>query len=123
VRRCVEGDAYESGWNEGIQRFCTEDQGYQQGCQGVAISNVCPDTLTSGYLDGYQSGYEVYLTQLEVDAMERSIETKSGELEDVWSELDAVVSNLEQSDLDNASRRTLACGVACADEAADPDRR
>ena len=97
-------DSYESGWNEGIQRFCTEEQGYQQGCQGAAISNVCPDTLATGYLDGYQSGYAVYLAQLEVDAMERSIETKSGELEKVWSELDAAAGNLERSDIDNASR-------------------
>ncbi len=95
--------AYESGWSEGIQRFCTEEQGYQQGCQGAAMSNVCPDTAAS-YLDGYQAGYAVYMTQLEVDAMERSIEAKSGELEQVWSELDSVTNDLEQSDVDGASR-------------------
>jgi hypothetical protein len=96
--------AYQSGWNEGIQRFCTEERGYQQGCLGAAISNACPDTLATSYLDGYQSGYAVYLTQLEVDTMERSIEAKSGELEQVWSQLDAVANSLEQSDIDAASR-------------------
>ena len=96
--------AYQAGWNEGIQRFCTAENGYQQGCQGAAFSNVCPDTLAASYLDGYQSGYAVYLTQLEVDAMERSIEAKSNELQRIWSELDAVASNLEQNDFDGASR-------------------
>ena len=99
--------AYESGWSEGIPRFCTEDQGYQQGCQGAAVSDACPDTLAASYLDGYQSGYAVYMTQLEVDAMQRSIAAKSGELEKIWSELDALASNLEQSDIDDSSRRRL----------------
>ena len=58
----------------------------------------------ASYLDGYQAGYAVYMTQLEVDAMERSIEAKSGELEQVWSELDSVTNDLEQSDVDGASR-------------------
>ena len=96
--------AYQSGWNEGIQRFCTEDNGYQQGCQGAAFTNVCPDALASTYLDGYQSGYSIYLMQLEVDATERAIELKSNELEQVWSMLDAVSNNLEQNDLDSAQR-------------------
>jgi hypothetical protein len=98
------GVAYESGWNEGIRRFCTEEQGYRQGGQGAAISTACPDTLATRYLDGYQAGYVVYLTQLEVDAMERSIEAKSAELENVWSKLHALASHLEQRDIDSASR-------------------
>jgi hypothetical protein len=96
--------AYQGGWNEGIQRFCTEDNGYQQGCQGAAFSNVCPDPLASSYLDGYQAGYSIYLSQLEVDALERSIELKTNELEQVWSMLDAVAHNLEQSDSDPEQR-------------------
>ncbi len=92
--------AYQTGWNEGIQRFCTEDNGYQQGCQGAPFSNVCPDPLASSYLDGYQTGYSIYLTQLEVDATERAIELKTNELEQVWSMLDAVSHKLEQSDFD-----------------------
>src|SRR5262245_17049179 len=51
--------AYESGWNEGIQRFCTADHGYQQGCQGAAMSKVCPAAAAAEYLDGYQAGYAV----------------------------------------------------------------
>jgi hypothetical protein len=98
------GVAYESGWNEGIRRFCTEEQGYQQGCQGATMSNICPITVAAEYLDGYQSGYTIYMTQLEVDAMERSIEAKSDQLERVWSALDSVMNNLEQSDVDATSR-------------------
>jgi len=90
--------AYERGWGEGVVRFCSEDNGYQQGCQGAPISNVCPNDRASAYLDGYQSGYAIYLMQLEVDAMERSIDEKSNVLEDIWSELDIVSENLEEHD-------------------------
>lgn len=101
--RGATGVAYQSGWTEGIQRFCTEEQGYQQGCLGAPVSSVCPDTLAASYLDGYQAGYTVYLTQLEVDVMERSIETKSSELERIWSQLDAVAGDLEQTDIEAPS--------------------
>ena len=96
--------AYERGWGEGVARFCTKDNGYQQGCQGVPISNVCPNDRASAYLDGYQSGYTIYLMQLEVDAMERAIEQKSDVLEDIWSELDVVSENLEEHDVSVSQR-------------------
>jgi len=91
--------AYERGWGEGIARFCTADNGYQQGCQGAPISNVCPNDRASAYLDGYQSGYAIYLMQLEIDAMERSIDDKSDVLEEIWSALDVVSENLEEKDV------------------------
>jgi hypothetical protein len=69
--------------------FCTAANGYQQGVEGAAYTNVCPDILAPAFLDGYQSGYAVHLAQLEVDAMERSIETISNELKSVCVELDA----------------------------------
>src|SRR5262245_37067095 len=69
--------ADDRGWDEGIARYCTEENGYQQGCQGAPITNVCPNNRASTYLDGYQSGYAIYLMQIEVDAMERTIEEKS----------------------------------------------
>jgi Protein of unknown function (DUF2799) len=110
-RRCAShvsanhGGAYDSGWNEGIQRFCTEESGYQQGCQGAAFTNVCPDPLASAYLDGYQEGYAVYLVQTEIEELERTIELKSTELEQIWSMLDAVANSMEQSDLDSSQRQ------------------
>ena len=94
--------AYERGWGEGIARFCTGENGFQQGCQGAPVSNVCPNNRASAYLDGYQSGYAIYVMQLEVDAMERSIDEKSDVLEDIWSELDIVAENLEQNDVPRA---------------------
>jgi hypothetical protein len=96
--------AYERGWSEGVARFCTGDNGFQQGCQGAAVSSVCPNDRATAYLDGYQSGYAIYLMQLEVAAMERTIDEKSDVLEDIWSELDVVAENLEEADVSAIQR-------------------
>jgi hypothetical protein len=81
------GESKLAGQN--AEEFCTTENGYQQGSEGAAYTNACPDVLAPAFLDGYQSGYAVHLAQMEVDAMERAIETMSKELEDVCTALDA----------------------------------
>ncbi len=81
-----------------IVNFCTEANGFQHGFQGIAFTNSCPDSLATAYLDGYQSGYTIFLTQLEVDAMEREIETKSAELARVTATINAATGGLPQRD-------------------------
>jgi hypothetical protein len=73
---------------QSAEEFCSTNNGYELGSEGVAYTNVCPDVLAPAFLDGYQSGYAVHLAQLEVDAMERASETMSKELEDVCTALD-----------------------------------
>ncbi len=83
---------------EDIEQLCTEQNGFQQGYQGAAFVGSCPDSLATAYLDGYQSGYTIYLTQLEVDTMERAIEAKSAELARVTATLNAAPAGLAQRD-------------------------
>jgi hypothetical protein len=83
---------------DAIANFCTEANGFQQGFQGAAFTNSCPDSLATAYLDGYQAGYTIFLTQLEVDAMEREIETKSAELARVTATINAATGGLSQRD-------------------------
>jgi len=109
-RRCADaffaGDAvaYQRGWQQGIQHFCTEVNGFQQGYQGANLSDACPAALATPYIDGYQSGYSIYLTQLEIDAIERTIEAKSADLKQLWSALDAVARKLDQANADSVLR-------------------
>jgi len=96
--------AYQRGWAQGIQHFCTEENGFQQGSQAALLSDACPATLATPYIDGYQSGYSIYLTQLEIDTIERAIETKSADLKQLWSALDAVARKLDQANADSVLR-------------------
>jgi len=69
--------------------FCTVENGYQQGLAGARYTDdMCPDRLAPGFLDGYQRGYALHLTEREIDSMERAIEALSGDLSRTWSQLD-----------------------------------
>ena len=104
VHARTDGVAYRSGWQQGIERFCTEANGYQLGAQGAPFSKECPVAFATSYLDGYQSGYAIYLSQLEIEAMEHAIEAKSAELEQVYAALDAVSNRLAEPDANLARR-------------------
>jgi ribosome modulation factor len=68
--------------------FCTVENGYQQGLAGANYADICPDRLAPAFLDGYQRGYALHLTEREIDSMERAIEALSGDLSHTWSQLD-----------------------------------
>lgn len=79
------------------ESFCTAENGYQQGLQGARYTGTCPDVLAPTFLEGYQNGYAVYLAQLEIDAMERAIETMSKDLEQVSAARTAAQTKAERS--------------------------
>ena len=79
--------AYMAGWEEGVVRYCTPDNGFQQGQRGSGYRNVCPSDLEPGFHEGYLAGRELYLAQAEITRMQRSIVSKSKQLEDVERDL------------------------------------
>jgi hypothetical protein len=52
--------AYEGGYDEGLQTFCTYDRGLGQGRQGEAANAVCHASLD--FIDGHESGVRAYCT-------------------------------------------------------------
>lgn len=74
--------------------FCTVENGYQQGLAGASYTDICPDRLAPAFLDGYQRGYALHLTEREIDSMERAIEVTSGDLSRTWTQLDGARSEL-----------------------------
>lgn len=79
--------AYMTGWEEGVVRYCTPDNGFQQGQRGSAYRNVCPGELEPGFHDAYLAGRELYLARVEISRMQRSIASKSKQLKEVEHDL------------------------------------
>jgi hypothetical protein len=52
--------AYEGGYDEGLQTFCTYDRGLGQGRQGETANAVCHASLD--FIDGHESGVRAYCT-------------------------------------------------------------
>jgi Protein of unknown function (DUF2799) len=87
-----------------IESFCTLENGYRQGVEGIEYAGACPELLAPAFLDGYQSGYAVHLAELEIDAMERAIHAMSSDLNEIWSALDAVSQRLQTTDATSAEQ-------------------
>ncbi len=79
--------AYMTGWEEGVVRYCTPDNGFQQGQRGSSYRNVCPSDLEPGFHEAYLAGRELHLAQAEITRMQRSIVSKSKQLEKVEEDL------------------------------------
>ena len=94
----IDAAANGNGSAQQIGSDCTAENGFHRGSEGAVFSSACPDSLATAYLEGYQSGYTIYLTQLEVDAMEREIESKSTELAQVTDALAAAPGGLTARD-------------------------
>ncbi|MDT8375405.1 MAG: DUF2799 domain-containing protein [Mariprofundaceae bacterium] len=54
--------AYRSGWEQGIRRYCTADNGYRAGQSGRAYRNICPADVADDYISGWRQGIRRYCT-------------------------------------------------------------
>jgi hypothetical protein len=52
--------AYDDGYDEGLQTFCTYDRGLSQGRAGQAANAVCHANLN--FIDGHRAGVRAYCT-------------------------------------------------------------
>ena len=54
---------YENGHSAGLQLFCTERNGFLLGNRGGQYNGVCPPDRESAFVNGYQSGRELYASR------------------------------------------------------------
>lgn len=76
-------EAYRSGWEEGIQRYCKPGKGYHLGRRGRSYSGICPAQLESGFLQAYSQGREIYDLQADVQRTARKLRHKRKRLADI----------------------------------------
>lgn len=69
----VDRQAYALGWEEGIVKFCTRDNGYEYGLGGNHYQKSCPVELADTFFNAYQLGRAVYTAKTEVERLETDI--------------------------------------------------
>lgn len=69
----VDRQAYAQGWEVGIVKFCTRDNGYEYGLEGNHYQNSCPVELADTFFNAYQIGRAVYNAKTEVVRLEAQI--------------------------------------------------
>lgn len=84
---------YRNGWNEGIEEFCTEDNGWRVGLEGKTYHKSCPKRLKLEFYNAYQLGRDVY--------------EKEQNLEKINKKLERVVDKLADDDTSSDRRKSL----------------
>jgi len=62
-------EAYRSGWEEGVARFCQPGNGYSQGRSGKEYTGVCPDSLETAFLQSYRDGRALYKLEADISRL------------------------------------------------------
>lgn len=81
----VDTNAYQVGWEDGIDLYCAADNGFDEGVQGNGYSNTCPAALHDGFFSAYQLG--------------RAIRTHSQRISELQVALDKVIDRATRSDV------------------------
>jgi len=70
----VDATAWQSGWEEGIRRHCTFENGMTIGKEGRTATNACPIDMASDYTSAYTAGRAVYNADNRVDRAQRALD-------------------------------------------------
>ena len=94
--------AYYEGRAEGLNFFCTKQNGFEQGRRGRSYGHVCPVELESDFLAGYTQGKDLYKYVSKVNALEKRLKN----IEDRIREKEKLLSSSELSDDKRAKIRS-----------------
>ena len=76
-------DAYRSGWDEGIKRYCQPGKGYSLGRRGRSYGGICPALLEAAFLQAYRQGREIYDLRADVHRTAQKLRHKRKRLADI----------------------------------------
>ncbi|MEC9246725.1 MAG: DUF2799 domain-containing protein [Pseudomonadota bacterium] len=78
----VDESAWRAGWEDGIRRYCTPENGLSAGRDGRSYANSCPSDVAPGFESAYRVGKRVHDAQSEYDRLKRELEQLYDDLED-----------------------------------------
>ncbi|WP_196160049.1 DUF2799 domain-containing protein [Reinekea sp. G2M2-21] len=79
--------AYQDGHEEGVIRFCTPRNGFEQGKKGYNYSGICPPSLEDGFLDGYDAGREIYAVTSAIRSLQSEQNGNESKMESLQNQI------------------------------------
>ncbi|WP_444943613.1 DUF2799 domain-containing protein [Microbulbifer sp. ZKSA006] len=104
--------AYRSGRSEGLELFCTELRGFDQGRSGNNYNGVCPADLEGLFLRGYHSGQDIFHAKTAVDALVTTIHDLELEREQTLDNMTEIGALLVDETVSNSERVTFIADIA-----------
>lgn len=71
---CPTATDYHAGFQEGLGKFCTYESGYEFGLAGGNYNRTCSSAREPNFLDGYESGSQIFALQSELSGLEYELE-------------------------------------------------
>lgn len=99
--------AYQDGRREGLLRYCTASNGYEEGRRGRRYEGVCPVRAEQDFLDGYEQGRRVYEYERIVQRIESDIDDVDRDIRKLDNRLDDLEDRMVQDDTTSQERRDL----------------
>jgi hypothetical protein len=100
-------EAYQSGREEGLSRYCQPGNGYSEGLAGRRYDGICPGHLEPGFLQAYQQGKQLYSLERDLRQIERELRYKHNRLADIEVEMRDTGLALVQDGLSTEQRIIL----------------
>lgn len=70
------GESYQAGYNEGLNTFCRQSNGFQKGKSGYNYTGICPEHLEEQFLVGYEAGHHLFDLNQKINHSKQLIDQK-----------------------------------------------
>ena len=99
--------AYRAGWNDGVLRYCTIENGFRTGAQGGGYAGVCPAEVERDFLIAYEDGRVIHLAEQAVSEARSRIDGNAYRLEELDDKIEAKQRELRAEGLTDAERDAI----------------
>lgn len=96
-----DGDAYRTGYERGLYRFCQPQRGFDYGRAGSTYRNTCPVELDAAFQQGYRLGSALHTEERRKSSLESRIRDNERKLRKAVSDEDRSKLRAELRDMDN----------------------
>jgi hypothetical protein len=107
-----ERGSYQAGWSEGVETYCTGDNGFSLGQGGGSLNTVCRGELRQPFATAYAEGFKLYSARREVRRLAQQLSNHKSRIGKLQQEIVAVTAAQLQADLLFEERLRLATRLA-----------
>jgi Spy/CpxP family protein refolding chaperone len=102
-----DGAAYATGREQGLVRYCTLDNGFQQGRSGSGYGGVCPSHLEADFLPAYRDGQIVHAAEQALADARSSVNSLGARLEELDDKITGKQAELRAEGLTDEQREQI----------------
>lgn len=108
----VDTSLYDRGYREGLNAYCTRDNGRVQGELGQEYAGICPQASEAAFLDGYLPAFETYQRNKLRQQLDKDLKVVGTDISRISQTVDQLTVQLDRTDLTRTERLDLIGQIA-----------